>query len=1028
MITSDHCIEIYDSANKAGTGYRVGDRLVLTAAHVVNYARPEERTIIRVRRLGEAALSDAHVVWLRAGPVDVALLEVQSTGWGSHVNAVWGRCILSAPDTKWQAIGYPDATVRSDAVREPEHLTGSLSPLGQFKSKRLSLNVENWPEFVDDEISDGESAQEKTGWSGASGAAVFCNSAIVGVITHSVTNFGHRRLSATRISELFDDADFVDLIEKHTGRSPSLVPAEVWQLFDIPDHRLAGPASLLVARNRTAPFVGRKNVLETLKNWADTEDAASARLLTAKGGQGKTRLALELVDSLRRSGWVAGFLRHDASEADVRRLVYGTIPTIVVVDYAEGRSSQLEIVADVARISNSRCRILMLARAAGDWFTAPRSELLRWLFEDCPTLGLPELAEDDDVDAAVEWVAVCRGFASRLNEIVGYEHVDWLNVAEASWPSVPEVSRDGTVLGKHEAALAALLRLGVPNESIEGNDRDVLLAHEKKYWNTLAQARSLEFRSQRTATQIVASATLWGAKKPIDAQRVVARTEGSSDMRRDDQYAVADWVAELYPGSSEYWGSLEPDRLAEQLVAGQLLDDPAFFEAAASVATPIQFDRALTQLCRVVDSNPEVGDVFSGVIRQSFGIGIPSAIRVSPAVDSRHVLLSTIDDLVGEDPALTFDEILAIDAEFERNIHLHSRRSAATISEKVVGAWANRIADGDMGAAVPFARAMIGKAGRLFASGRVQAAVQAAQDAEIQLRTQYSVDSSCAWDLISALHNQADYLDRMNSTEHALEKALEALRVFEEVAPGGDMSELHPDFVRVLASAARRLALADRVPEAVSIADRAVDIARHGVGKVDRLRFLSALAYALGVQAKVLVSEGEDIAERHRGVSAAGEAVSVYKELCELFSHAYRGQYASALTNHAIIISSVDTAIADPIAPAQEGTRIARRMYDEEPHLHADHLIGSLKSLGYVFLVMGEFAAAIPVLFEALEVRIHPADESASAERREHSREIIQQQIRWIFREDPSTATAAYEASASGELPSWVFGASDELL
>ncbi|MFD6217484.1 hypothetical protein [Nocardia salmonicida] len=841
-----------------------------------------------------------------------------------------------------------------------------------------------------------------------------------------MTKFGHRRLAATRISELFDDAEFVDLVKKHAGRSPRLVPAEVWQLFDIPDHRLAGPASLLVARNRSAPFVGRKNVLEILTNWADSEAVASARLVAAKGGQGKTRLALEFVDSLRRSGWVAGFLRHDASESDVRQLVYSTVPTIVVVDYSEGRSSQLEIVADVARNSNSRCRILMLARAASDWFVAPRSELLRWLFEDCPIFQLPELAEDDDVDVMAEWVAVCRGFASRMNEIVGYEHVDWLNMVETSLPSVPEISRDRTVLGKHEAALAALLRCSAPNESMEGNDRDVLLAHEKKYWNTLAQARSLEFRSPRTATQIVASATLWGAKKPIDAQRVVARTEGSSDMSRDGQYAVADWVAELYPGSGEYWGSLEPDRLAEQLVAGQLLDDPEFFEAVASVATSDQFDRALTQLCRIVDSNTEVGDIFSGVIRRHLGIGISSAIRVSPAVDSRHVLLAAIDCLISEDPALTFDEILTIDAEFEQNIHMHSRRSAVTISEKVASAWANRIADGDMGAVVPFARAMIGKAGRLFASGRVQAAVEAAQEAEVKLRIQYSVDSSCAWDLISALHNQADYLDRLNMAEHALEKALDALRVFEEVAPDGDISELHPDFVRVLASAARRLALAERISDATSIADRAVDIARQGVGKADRLRFLSALAYALGVQAKVLVSGGEDNIKRHRGVTAAGEAVSVYRELCETFSHAYRGQYASALTNHAIIISSVDTAIADPIGPAQEGALIARRMYDEEPHLHADHLIGSLKSLGYVLLVMGEFAAAIPVLFEALEVRIHPTDESASAAQREYSREIIQQQIRWAFREDPRTVTAAYGA-ASEELPRWVFGASEEL-
>jgi hypothetical protein len=76
--------------------------------------------------------------------------------------------------------------------------------------------------------------------------------------------------------------------------------------LSMPDAPL--PSMLLPAEYGVVPFVGRQNELADLDTWLTSAEASGARLVTGPGGQGKTRLAAEVVDRARTTGWAAGFV------------------------------------------------------------------------------------------------------------------------------------------------------------------------------------------------------------------------------------------------------------------------------------------------------------------------------------------------------------------------------------------------------------------------------------------------------------------------------------------------------------------------------------------------------------------------------------------------------------------------------------------------------------------------------------------------------------------------------------------------
>ena len=77
---------------------------------------------------------------------------------------------------------------------------------------------------------------------------------------------------------------------------------EAWQ-DSLESPPLQSWARLLDPRRELVGFVGRKEELAALAAWCQDEDAARLRLVTGQGGVGKTRLAVQLAERMKKQGW-----------------------------------------------------------------------------------------------------------------------------------------------------------------------------------------------------------------------------------------------------------------------------------------------------------------------------------------------------------------------------------------------------------------------------------------------------------------------------------------------------------------------------------------------------------------------------------------------------------------------------------------------------------------------------------------------------------------------------------------------------
>jgi hypothetical protein len=317
-------------------------------------------------------------------------------------------------------------------------------------------------------------------------------------------------------------------------------------------------------------------------------------------------------------GWVCGFLRPDPialryPALDLAPLVdtASHIPGVLIaVDYAETRINQLDRLLHLLSQSTDvmPVRLLLMARSGGDWW---RDLKRRYpdLLESAAELPLAGLNTTPD--------ARREAFNKALHSFVAegalptiYENYDW--EAMAGSVVIPPNLADPLYSSPLTLQLSALLCLLDVAQILVGKASDELeerlLAHEQSYWNDTADAAGLPFREpyQRpTLSYFIAAANLFGAKTETDAKRLLGRlpawNSGDEVIR-----GVADWLHRLYPpdDGDSYWGTLQPDRLAEhhlRALARQQSDLlQLLFEGASSEET-YQAVPLLSRAIRVQD-------------------------------------------------------------------------------------------------------------------------------------------------------------------------------------------------------------------------------------------------------------------------------------------------------------------------------------------------------------------------------------------------------------------------------------------
>jgi len=267
------------------------------------------------------------------------------------------------------------------------------------------------------------------------------------------------------------------------------------------------------------------------------------------------------------AGWLCGLLDGAAEPAAVEALADVPTPRLVVVDYAESRAEQLEVLLPALNekaTAKSPVRVLLLVRASprhddwseplrgrGDWLDTVLDDTAQQILNERPLTP---------AERAALFTAAAIAFAD-------WDHSDLpaetLPIPDPPWTleqpafATPLLVVTAAYLTVHGARDLPTTREGLLEE---------LTGHEDRYWRSTSTTLGLDAALRG---RIVATATLAGADTEDEARQMLQLLPDLADATAERRGQLARWVRDLYPGP-RWWNPLEPDLLGEHLVAAHL--------------------------------------------------------------------------------------------------------------------------------------------------------------------------------------------------------------------------------------------------------------------------------------------------------------------------------------------------------------------------------------------------------------------------------------------------------------------------
>ena len=193
-----------------GSGYLIGGRLVLTAAHTLDYRQvlgEDERLLVRMIKGSELAAGGV-LVCDEASGVDLALLEISDPRFGEHLPPVTFARVnrdSAAPVPSCWAVGFPrfgeaGPVLPEGSRRETWHVGGEIWPGGKLRAGLLALQVISIPRPLPASLAGSE-------WEGMSGAVVFTTDLhdgeqAIGVITTHHRPEGESALTVVPVTSI----------------------------------------------------------------------------------------------------------------------------------------------------------------------------------------------------------------------------------------------------------------------------------------------------------------------------------------------------------------------------------------------------------------------------------------------------------------------------------------------------------------------------------------------------------------------------------------------------------------------------------------------------------------------------------------------------------------------------------------------------------------------------------------------------------------------------------------------------------
>jgi WD40 repeat protein len=204
---------------KYGSAYRIGGRLALTAAHLLNNMGSE--CCVRFQDKLEAKVFwKAKVVW-KAQKADIALIEILDDV-DPFESVVFGKFPKCEKGEKFafKMFGYPlwaRTQTKQATAAGGRQVEGVIYPADKSPDSLLVLEAERSPEGISKSGSD---------WVGNSGAAIICDGLVIAVQQWHQNPDRPASLEASPLWKIYDDKQWCQLLEQH-GINPK--PAIVGQ-------------------------------------------------------------------------------------------------------------------------------------------------------------------------------------------------------------------------------------------------------------------------------------------------------------------------------------------------------------------------------------------------------------------------------------------------------------------------------------------------------------------------------------------------------------------------------------------------------------------------------------------------------------------------------------------------------------------------------------------------------------------------------------------------------------------------------
>jgi tetratricopeptide (TPR) repeat protein len=968
-VRADRVVAVQAAAR--GSGYVIADRLVLTGAH----ATPPVGGRVSVRVLAAAGAARGVVVWrgTPGGRDDAALVQIDDPAWRPPPGSAppWGRVVTNRPGIDAHAWGFPHWLQRPGQQLESWQPSGTLNPGNRFAGDQYVLSISAGPPAPPDE---GGSP-----WAGLSGAALFCDRLLAGVVVADPAGGRHAHLAAVPAYALHHDERFRAVLARHGAAGP-LAAVECQHLAEAPPRPPRSPASLLRAGEQVVAFRSRAELLGRLRAWAQAGAGFGVWLIHGPAGQGKTRLGYELARLLADERWACVWLRHDAVDGlDV--LAEAAVPLLLVVDYAEtrggGATGDLDQLSAVLRAcarhdGSTPLRVLLLARTAGDWWQRLRvgDRVAEELLAGAPTTALPVLEPEPAGQQAAYRQAVAD-LTGRLPGLPGLADRDWSGLAATLPPPRPGGAAP-TVLALHMTALADLLdaadRRHLPDGPAppgQGGEwvEDRLLGHERRYWTGAARRGGLlPVLSEAALLDALTAAFLLGAADRAQADALLARVPALADQPRDRRDSVRRWIAGLYPAAEpgHPWGVLQPDRLAERFVGTRLAGEPDLVDHLVPGATGQQAARLLTGYARAAHHPGMRGGLDAALTRLCIrhrGLVVP-AVAAIPHLEAPGPLIEALRTLTMA-PDTPLGLLVAVSKELP-SASLHLADLAAELAQRLTDRYRER-AGTDPEAFLPdLARALNNLAVDLGALGRREDGLAAIEEA-VTIRRGLVATRPQAFlpELAMSLDNLAIRLGELGRRDEALAPAQEAVTTYRQLAATRPDAYL-PGLARAANNLAVRLGELGRRDEALAAAEEAVTAHRR-LAATRPDAYLPELAMSLDNRA---IRLGE-LGRRDEGLAAAEEAVTTYRRLAATRPDAYLPGLARALNNLSVDLGELGR-LADSVAAIGEAVTIRRRLAATRPEAFLPGLAMSWGNLAVRLGELGRHEEAAAVAREAV--------------------------------------------------------------